>query len=175
MQSAVGFVAVQAIFHHGRMFPEQWTAFSSVTAVTGFVKRGSVQHPGCQRTMWLVTIRAGHQSLTYRMGERAHSLGSNRYMTAITHPGLFGFCAYRIALGMDTMTVNTYQIGSLMCTSRPVCLDLPRYLVTAQADGAGFFPREMGIRCKSRNRGPLLSTANATRVRSGGSMTGLAL
>ena len=70
--AAVRFVAVRAVFHHGRVLPKKWSTALGMTGQAVLVDSALYQLTGIRRAMWVVA--AGASDLTLAIGHVRRTL-----------------------------------------------------------------------------------------------------
>ena len=180
-RGTVRFMAVHAIFHHGRMLPQEGTAPLRVTRVTILVDRALDQQLGIGSAMRIMAIRAGDLSFSKRHVRRAHHLSTaqlvalkadfhSRFLDELTVPRQRLIKTERGNVGLhDLVTGNTGQAAGFVGAPFP---KQPRALFMAlQTLGVEFLDGAVGFLVKPNNGVYISSPLD---VGAPGSVTGFA-
>lgn len=112
-------VAIQAIFLHGRMLPEEWPAKLRMTPVTGLIDSVCHEQIGAERAVRIVTGAAAERSCRHGVMRELLEIGAYSHMALVADTGLGRGEQYRIMSGVNRVAAYACKPLALMNAAVP--------------------------------------------------------
>ena len=116
---AVRHVAVHAVLHHRRVFPEEWTPLLSVAADAGLARRCREVEAIAVGAVGIVAVAADQLAVPQRVGGELQRIGRHIAVASRAGPVLFRRVAHRVDGVVDAVAVGAGEIGLFMGTAGP--------------------------------------------------------
>lgn len=147
--TAVGLVAVPAVFSNRCMLPKKGTPGFSMALLTLVVDRGMAEFRRTGTTMGAVTVGTLHLAIPDRVAKGPLNIGADTGVTVQANRCLFGSALVRLGVGQIGMTGSTGYFGLLVGTPEPM-ITKGVGLVTGTANSR--IVRKLGVRVLSEHR-----------------------
>lgn len=142
--TAVGLVAVPAVFSNRCMFPKKGTAGFGMALLTLVIDSGMVEFRRTCSPMSTVTVGTLHLAIPYRVAKGTLDIGTDTGVAVQANRSLFGSALVRLGGGQIGMTGSTGHFCLLVGTTQPMitkCVGL----VAGTANGRIVWKLGMGV------------------------------